>query len=236
MMKLGHKKINTHIYLLDFNDSYTFNIVSDWWLILGENLTVVPLEQHENVLHQILHSVASKANVDHAHSKNTHGEKLPELLGIILGPGPGHPKDYKNIFPYLYILLQKNIPMLGICLGHQILASMFHARIKRSLFPMHGRQEKIKMNHWWQQALKIKKNILKVQRYNSLTVTVDKKFLTLMAQKKAHLLYALSGECMGIAHPQFLSWQFHPESVGTVNKKIFFNFMHHFFVHKSFLG
>ena len=53
-----------------------------------------------------------------------------ELESVILSPGPGKPQDYRDSF----LLLQKcagKVPVLGVCLGHQIIGCMFGAEVVR---------------------------------------------------------------------------------------------------------
>ena len=69
---------------------------------------------------------------------------LQRYRAILLSPGPGHPKDYPKTIEF-YNLLPKNIPVLGICLGLQILLYASGGNIVQiSDIPIHGRQKKMK--------------------------------------------------------------------------------------------
>ena len=86
---------------------------------------------------------------------------------------------------------------MGICLGHQILALIDGLFVRRSMRPMHGQQVKIDFNN---------QNIL-VQRYNSLAVYVSEKN---------------DNEILIRNWDRGISYQFHPESIGTERSPLFF--------------
>ncbi len=59
---------------------------------------------------------------------------------IILSPGPGHPRDSGVT---LDVLREADVPILGICLGHQAIGHVFGAEIVRSGHPLHGKTSTI---------------------------------------------------------------------------------------------
>jgi anthranilate/para-aminobenzoate synthase component II len=172
---------NTKIFVIDFEDSFTFNIASE-------------LYKHEKNIEVI------------SHTDFFSNEFFNLIIGIkqnriavILGPGPGHPNTFSNYFDKIRILkTKKNIFILGICLGHQIISLINGFKVRPSIKPLHGNQVKIDFNS---------KNIL-VQRYNSLSVYAND---------------SSSEELMVNKWDRGISYQFHPESVGTHNSRIFFN-------------
>ena len=67
------------------------------------------------------------------------------LEGLILSPGPKSPKDCGNCKEILDKTAGK-IPVLGVCLGHQIIGDVFGAYIKKGIKPMHGKVTQIRNN------------------------------------------------------------------------------------------
>ncbi len=168
------------IYIIDFEDSFTFNIATELYHY-EKDIIVVPHDEFfskKNFLHFI------------------NNIKTP--TAVILGPGPGSPDEYQNYF--FNILEMRNHPqifLMGICLGHQIIGLMDGLSIRPSQKPMHGGQVKINFENI---------NIL-VQRYNSLAV-----FESTKGQKELQIRQWDRG----------ISYQFHPESIGTENRHLFF--------------
>ncbi len=133
---------------------------------------------------------------------------------LVLGPGPGHPDDYQLIFPQIdkWLSLEKKI--FAVCLGHQILARMLGAEVCRSRYPLHGQSVILTLSASWQDWLDLPK-VIQVQRYNSLAVTPGEK-----EDRVDH--YIFQDEVMMSRSPLWISYQFHPESVGTKCRKAFF--------------
>ena len=109
------------ILLVDFNDSFT--------AILAQTLA----ESYENTT-VIVKNISSAISKDYS----------KEYDGIVLGPGPGHVTEYKRAFE----IVEKNagiLPILGICLGHQIISYMFGAKLINLPQVSHGK--KAEMQH-----------------------------------------------------------------------------------------
>lgn len=143
-------------------------------------------------------------------------EDLPSSELLILGPGPGHPDDYQRIFPLIEKWLKLGKPVFALCLGHQILWRMRGEEIVRSKEPMHGQRVVLKLDETWRNWLHIQ-NDVQVMRYNSLAV---------MGQSAIRnpdldvLLY--EDEIMISKNSQVITYQFHPESLGTSYRQAFF--------------
>lgn len=134
---------------------------------------------------------------------------------LVLGPGPGHPDDYQRIFSSVREWLNNDGKIFAICLGHQILWRIFGRDVVRSEFPRHGQKVRLTLNSDWQKWLKLPETV-SVQRYNSLAVR-GKEFEQGI---ESHLE---DGEIMISRSERFISYQFHPESVGTNCRRAFFN-------------
>ena len=174
------------ILFLDFEDSFTFNVVQE----LSElGLDVEIIQWHEF-------------------------KHISEHELLVLGPGPGHPDDYASIYPMIHEWINNGKKIFGVCLGHQILWRIKGAEVSASLKPLHGQKIEIVLNLEWQNWLGLAEKIT-VQRYNSLAVKTD--VYVNPAQN-----FILDGEIIMSKNFQFISYQFHPESMGTKCRDAFF--------------
>ncbi len=128
---------------------------------------------------------------------------------IILSPGPKAPCD-AGICLDVVREFAPTVPIMGVCLGHQVIAAAFGAQVVRADKPMHGRSSKI-----ISQKHLIFNNLpseFKVGRYHSLIVSKQELPDCLMVIAETE-----DGEVMAIAHKDNLviGLQFHPESVLT---------------------
>ncbi|MDR2353091.1 MAG: anthranilate phosphoribosyltransferase, partial [Deltaproteobacteria bacterium] len=138
----------------------------------------------------------------------------PELSRVCLSPGPGHPKDAGLCSEFLEILKkrEKPIPVLGVCLGHQVLGLRGGGEIEIAKRIMHGKTSPIK--HSGQGIFSGLPQQMQVGRYHSLVVAEPK--------DTDNLPFAITartpeGEVMALAYKE-LPWygvQFHPESILT---------------------
>ena len=171
---------------IDFDDSFSFNVVQELTEI-GLRVKVISWTE--------FHFVS-----DH------------DLL--VLGPGPGHPDEYRAIFDVIKDWQIAGKKIFGICLGHQILWRMRGFQVVRSAFPLHGQKIKLKLPEDWQEWLNLP-SVIWVQRYNSLAV-VD-------SNSEAGIEKLVEGtEIIMSRSADFISYQFHPESVGTKCRESFF--------------
>jgi len=176
-----------NIYILDFDDSFTFNITNRLYQM---NLTaeIVPLEDHIKILKKI-----SKIK--------------DQKICLILGAGPGHPDHYDFLNEGLNELMQQqNVLLFGICLGHQILMKRLGFKIFKKR-PLHGVPF----------VMRYKKQSVLVQQYNSLAVKYKR-----APSIKGKILHQ-NGVLLGMESERLVSWQFHPESVGTSCPLMFFS-------------
>lgn len=129
---------------------------------------------------------------------------------IVISPGPCTPIE-AGISTAIVREFSGCIPILGICLGHQCIGSVFGGRVARALRPMHGRSSCV--THDGRQLFEGLRSPLSVGRYHSLVVELDE---TLSPQL---IVTARSdeGEVMAIAHRYHPTYgvQFHPESILT---------------------
>ncbi|MEL6132742.1 MAG: aminodeoxychorismate/anthranilate synthase component II, partial [Bacteroidota bacterium] len=127
--------------------------------------------------------------------------------GIMLSPGPGRPVD-GGISIDVVKRFAKQIPIWGVCLGHQIIAEVFGGKIIHADVPTHGKTDQL--THDNQSLFQGLSTPLQVMRYHSLLV--DPQSLPVDLYPTAH---TAQGEIMGIRHRVYPleGVQFHPESV-----------------------
>ena len=139
---------------------------------------------------------------------------------IIISPGPGNPNQAGNCLE-IVSRLYKRIPILGVCLGHQIIGQVFGSKIIQAKKLMHGKTSIIKNKKLG--ILKGLKNQFVATRYHSLIVdraTLPKE-LIITATTEENII-------MGLMHNKYQihGVQFHPESINTkVGMKIIENFV-----------
>ena len=186
------------ILLIDNYDSFTFNL----YHYLSSLKTDVEVVRNDKIsANEIL--------------KNKYRK-------IVISPGPGNPNQSGNCIKIVKSLYKK-IPILGVCLGHQIIGQVFGSKIVQAKTLMHGKTSIIRSR-----KIGILSNIpskFEATRYHSLII--DKKTLSndllITAETK-------DGIIMGIQHKKsnIHGVQFHPESIKTrIGIKILNNFLHY---------
>ncbi|MDP3804543.1 MAG: aminodeoxychorismate/anthranilate synthase component II [Candidatus Omnitrophota bacterium] len=184
------------ILVIDNYDSFTYNLVQ----YLGE--LGARLEVYRN----------NKITIDKIR------ELEPER--IVISPGPGEPKD-AGISNDVILNFGRDIPILGVCLGHQCIGSSFGGRIVGARTLMHGKTSLI--YHDGKRIFKGVKNPFEATRYHSLLV--ERKSLPRVLKITAE---TKNKEIMGLEHKRYPIYgvQFHPESILTQEgKKILGNFL-----------
>lgn len=140
---------------------------------------------------------------------------------IILSPGPGRPEN-AGIIVEVAKTLGKEIPVLGVCLGHQAICQAFGAKIVYAKELMHGKQSDVKFDKNCQ-LFKNCPDVSPVARYHSLAVDEDTLPDELIVTAKT-----TDGEVMAVKHKKYPIYgvQFHPESIMTPDgKKMLENFI-----------
>ncbi|MBQ8850022.1 MAG: aminodeoxychorismate/anthranilate synthase component II [Clostridia bacterium] len=140
---------------------------------------------------------------------------------IILSPGPGRPED-AGVIIEVAKTLGKDIPILGVCLGHQAICAAFGATVTYAKELMHGKQSDVEFDT---ESLLFRgcPKIAPVARYHSLAADPETipESLTVTALTN-------DGEVMAVQHKEYQIYgvQFHPESIMTPDgKKMLYNFI-----------
>ena len=143
---------------------------------------------------------------------------------IILSPGPGWPKDAGVCIDIIKELgAVKNIPILGVCLGHQAICEAFGGKIQHAKKLMHGKKSLIQVNNSCEIFNACQEKFM-VARYHSLVA--EEKSLPDCLEITARTFQ--DNEIMAVKHKdkQIFGLQFHPESILTENGNIILkNFM-----------
>ena len=173
------------ILLIDNYDSFTYN------------------------LYHYLSALKCKVEVHRNNKIEINKIKKNKYQKIVISPGPGNPDQAGNclkIVKYFY----KIVPILGVCLGHQIIGQTFKSKIVVAKKLMHGKTSLIKNSG--KGIFKGLKKVISATRYHSLII--DKKSLgkdlVITAETEDKII-------MGIMHKKYNvhGVQFHPESIKT---------------------
>ncbi|MDC3135916.1 aminodeoxychorismate/anthranilate synthase component II [Candidatus Pelagibacter sp.] len=184
---------------------------------------IILIDNYDSFTFNLYHYLSSlKVNVDVIRNdKISSSEILKRKYNkIVISPGPGNPNQSGNCLKIVKSLYKK-IPILGVCLGHQIIGQVFGSKIIQTKKLMHGKTSNIKSK-----KVGILKNLPKVfeaTRYHSLII--DKKTLSKDLEITAE---TKDGLIMGIQHKKYNihGVQFHPESIKTkLGIKILKNFI-----------
>ena len=173
-------------------------------------MKILLIDNYDSFTFNLYHYLSSlKANVEvFRNDQITEKDIIKKKYNkIVISPGPGNPNQSGNCLKIVK-KLHKKIPILGVCLGHQIIGQVFGSKIIQAKKLMHGKTSKIKSF-----KTGILKNLPKnfeATRYHSLII--DRKTLSkdlaITAQTK-------DGIIMGIMHKKYNlhGVQFHPESI-----------------------
>ena len=173
------------ILLIDNYDSFTYN------------------------LYHYLSALKCKVEVHRNNKIEINKIKKIKYQKIVISPGPGNPDQAGNclkIVKYFY----KIVPILGVCLGHQIIGQVFKSKIVVAKKLMHGKTSLIKNSG--KGIFRGLKKVISATRYHSLII--DKKSLgkdlVITAETEDKII-------MGIMHKKYNvhGVQFHPESIKT---------------------
>lgn len=183
------------VFVLDNYDSFTYNLVQ----YLGELGADVVVRRNDEVTPEDV--VAMQ----------------PER--ILLSPGPCTPQDAGILIPLLRHLaarpLEQQVPVLGVCLGHQAIGAAFGGRVIRAPELMHGKTSLV--DHDGQTIFRGLPQPLTCTRYHSLIVEEQ----SLPAALEVSARVAGEGTIMALRHRTLPieGVQFHPESVLTESGK-----------------
>ena len=174
------------VFVLDNYDSFTYNLVQ----YLGELGAAIRVRRNDQV------TVEEVAALQPTH--------------IVISPGPGRPED-AGITEDVIRRFSESVPVLGVCLGHQAIGSVFGGRIVRAPVPVHGKTAVIE--HDGRGIFGGLTGPFAAARYHSLVVAED----DLPADLEVSARTRDDAIIMGLRHRSrpVHGVQFHPESVMT---------------------
>ncbi len=176
------------LVLIDNYDSFTYNLVQ-YLGDLGADVAV-----HRNDTLSVDEVLALKPS------------------GIVISPGPSDPDHAGICLRLINAAAEHNIPLLGVCLGHQAIGQAFGGNVIRAPQPMHGKISDI--THTGKSVFEGLPSPYPVTRYHSLIVERE----TLPADLEITAETA-DGQIMGLMHKSkpIHGVQFHPESIATAH-------------------
>lgn len=174
------------ITLIDNYDSFTYNLVQ----YLGDLKSEVRVYRNDEVTAQ--HIIDEKPS------------------GILISPGPSDPNHAGICLDTIVLAAENNVPLFGVCLGHQSIAQAFDGKIIRAPEPLHGKTSVI--THTKKKMFKGIPSPYTVTRYHSLTAERESfpDCLEITAETDDGVIMALSHKEKPIHGVQF-----HPESIAT---------------------
>ena len=173
------------LLLLDNYDSFTYNI------------------------YQLFSDIGAQVEVIRSDKISIDGIRANGYRGIIISPGPGIPQD-AGISEEVIRQLCGEIPILGICLGHQAIGEVFGGRVVRAGEIVHGKASPIR--HSGTGLYRDLPNPTEVARYHSLIIAHESLPDVLDVTSQLD-----DGTIMGVRHKTLPieGIQFHPESILT---------------------
>jgi anthranilate synthase component 2 len=191
------------IIVIDNYDSFTYNLVQ----YLGELGREFP--------------VAAEIQVYRNDQISLNQIRKLQPAGVVISPGPGRPED-AGISLDLIQQLGPNLPILGVCLGHQSIGQVFGGHIVSAPELMHGKISHV--SHTGVGVFQGLENPITATRYHSLVI--ERQSCPDVLEITA---WVEDGTIMGVRHrnyPHIEGVQFHPESVLTTSgKQLLRNFL-----------
>ena len=185
-------------------------------------MKIILIDNYDSFTFNLYHYLSNYSDVEVIRNDKINSFEIlkKKYKKIVISPGPGNPNQAGNCLKIVKKLYKK-IPILGVCLGHQIIGQVFGSKIIQAKKLVHGKTSKI---------ISSKKGILKnlprtfeATRYHSLIVENKTLSKDLIITAKTE-----NGIIMGIQHKNYNvhGVQFHPESIKTkYGLKILKNFV-----------
>jgi anthranilate synthase component 2 len=178
-------------------------------------LTTLVIDNYDSFtwnLVQLVGALGEKPVVVRNDAIDLEGVRRLAPARIILSPGPGHPADPARVGVCRAVLaeLGRDVPVLGVCLGHQLIVHEFGGRVIRAPEVMHGKTSYV--HHEGDGILAGLPRPFEAMRYHSLVADAEAIPAALAVTARCK-----DGTVMAVRHRQrpIYGVQFHPESIGT---------------------
>ena len=175
-------------------------------------MKILLIDNYDSFTYNLYHYLMSlKCNVEVLRNNRIDNKQIikNKYKKIVISPGPGNPNQAGNCLNIVK-KFYKSIPILGVCLGHQVIGQVFKSKIVGAKKLMHGKTSLIKHNGMG--IFRGIKRRINATRYHSLII--DRKTLS-----KDLIITAETDDkvIMGIMHKKYNihGVQFHPESIKT---------------------
>ena len=186
-------------------------------------MKILLIDNYDSFTYNLFNYISKfKKNVDVIRNDKIDGKNIlrKKYNKIVISPGPGNPNQAGNCLKIVKEV-HKKIPILGVCLGHQIIGQAFGGKVIRAKILMHGKTSKIIHNK--KGLFKNIRGNFEATRYHSLIINRKNlpKNLIITAETKNKTI-------MGIMHKDYNvhGFQFHPESISTkMGMKLIKNFI-----------
>mgnify|MGYP001420727762 CR=1 FL=1 len=177
-----------------------------------ENVKILFIDNFDSFTYNLVDEFCKRDCIAKVYRSDISEEKLMEISQqfdadmVVISPGPGNP-DSAGISLQAVDYFKNKLPILGVCLGHQVIAQYFGGAIGKCGVPVHGKGSRI--NHIGTGIFEGIENPMQVGRYHSLCA----KKLPICLKKTADF----EGIVMAIKHTDLDIYgvQFHPESILT---------------------
>jgi para-aminobenzoate synthetase component 2 len=139
-----------------------------------------------------------------------NAESINGFDGVLLSPGPGTPEDAGACIEIVNAAIEKQKPLLGVCLGHQAIGAALGGKVSRAPELLHGKTSQVQ--HKNEGVFKDLKSPFRATRYHSLAIEIPSVPEELLVTATTD-----TGVIMGVKHRSapIEGVQFHPESVLT---------------------
>ena len=154
-------------------------------------MKILLIDNYDSFTYNLYHYISKfKKNIDVIRNDKINSKDIlrKKYNKIVISPGPGNPNQAGNCLKIVKDV-HKKIPILGVCLGHQIIGQVFGGKIINAKNLMHGKISKIK--HVKKGLFKNIKNNFEATRYHSLVVSrkIFLKILSLPLRLKTRRLW-----------------------------------------------
>jgi anthranilate synthase/aminodeoxychorismate synthase-like glutamine amidotransferase len=186
-------------------------------------MKILLIDNYDSFTYNLFHYISKfKKNVEVVRNDKIDSKEIlrKKFDKIVISPGPGNPNQAGNCLKIVKDLYKK-VPILGVCLGHQIIGQAFGGKIINAKNLMHGKTSKIK--HFKKGLFKNIQNNFDATRYHSLVVDPKKLPINLIITAETK-----NKTIMGLMHKKYdiHGFQFHPESISTkIGIKLIKNFI-----------